>query len=76
MEITQLYNIMAETTGSDLESLNNETILRDLDGWDSLAIVQFLALVDEQLGISVPARQINGCATIADLYKLLKDKVG
>jgi acyl carrier protein len=49
--------------------------LDSLESWNSLAIISFMALVDEHFGISLQPRQIAGCSTIADLVGLLGDRI-
>lgn len=49
--------------------------LDSLDGWNSLAVISFMALVDERFGITLQPRQIAGCSTIADLVGLLGDRI-
>jgi acyl carrier protein len=44
--------------------------LDDLENWNSLAMVDFIALVDSDAGRSVSPRQIRDCETIDDLAQL------
>jgi acyl carrier protein len=46
-----------------------------LDGWNSLAVISFMALVDEHFGVSLQPRQISGSKTVADLMGLLGDRI-
>lgn len=50
--------------------------LDSLESWDSLAVISFMALVDEHFGISLQPRQIAACTTVADLTGLLGDRIG
>jgi acyl carrier protein len=43
--------------------------LLDLEGWNSLAVIGFMALVDEHFGVHVPAKQLASCRTVSDLMK-------
>jgi acyl carrier protein len=52
-------------------SLNENQALADLEGWDSMAAVLFIALADERLGVSVVGNQIARAKTINDLLSLL-----
>lgn len=49
---------------------NADTVLADHSAWDSMGIMEFIVLVDDQAGISLPAHQITACRTIGDLMKL------
>ena len=39
-------------------------------GWDSLAIVQFLAFTDEQFGVTVSPNRVRQCRTANDILAL------
>ena len=54
-------------------SLKEETSLADLPAWDSLAVLGFINLVDEDLGRVVDAKSIAGCRTIGDLLAMVGD---
>ena len=49
--------------------------LDSLESWDSLAIISFMALVDEHFGVGLQAKQIAECKTVADLMGLLGDHI-
>ena len=49
--------------------------LDSIDGWNSLAVISFMALVDELFGIVLQPRQMAGCSTITDLMALLGDRI-
>jgi acyl carrier protein len=51
-------------------SLTGAEHLSDLDGWDSLAVLGFIALVDEHCGITVAPKRIQDCKTVDDLLAL------
>ena len=41
-------------------------------GWDSMAEIAFVSLVDRKLGVQLDAKQVTACKTVADLIKLLR----
>lgn len=45
--------------------------LVDLDAWESLTVIEFLALVDENFGVVLNPKDIAGCETIQDLLHLV-----
>jgi acyl carrier protein len=49
--------------------------LSELDGWDSLAVLGFIAMADEQLGAAVSGQQIADANTVDDLVALVNDKL-
>lgn len=59
----------------DDNTLNGTENLEELDDWDSLAVMSFIAMVDEDFGIAIDADGIMGCKTINDLADLLGDQI-
>jgi acyl carrier protein len=59
----------------DKGSLNEDQTLASLESWDSMAAVQFIALVDEQIGITVPGDQIAKAKTVSELLSLLGNRL-
>jgi acyl carrier protein len=52
-------------------TLTGTELLTELPRWDSLAIIGYIALLDEHFGVSVPASKINGCQSLAELLALV-----
>jgi acyl carrier protein len=51
-------------------SLKGEEQLGDLENWNSLAIVSFIALADQQTGAKIQVRQLGSCELVSDLLRL------
>jgi acyl carrier protein len=51
-------------------SLTGSENLADLEAWDSLAVMSFIAMVDENCGMAVAPKQIAACKTVDDLLAL------
>jgi acyl carrier protein len=51
-------------------SIGGQEGLGDLAGWDSVAMMMFVAMVDERLGLTLAAQDVHGAATVADLALL------
>ena len=54
----------------DAGTLTPATRLEDLESWDSLAVISFIALVDERCGHVVSGDALVKAETIADLLAL------
>ncbi|CAK8723192.1 MAG: acyl carrier protein [Candidatus Electronema aureum] len=52
----------------------NETI-ESIPGWDSLAIVSFIAMIDESLGITLSPKKIADAKSVDDLVALIGDNI-
>jgi len=46
----------------------NESLL-DLNGWDALALLSFIAMADSKLGLVIKAAALVNCKTVSDLIK-------
>jgi acyl carrier protein len=53
-------------------NLKGSETLENLENWNSLAMVDFIALADNNNGVKLSARQIGQSETVADLLKLAK----
>jgi len=51
-------------------SLTGEDNLAGLPGWDSLAVLAFIAMMDQEWGLVVRAVDIERCRTVGDLRRL------
>jgi hypothetical protein len=51
-------------------ALKGPEILGELEQWNSMAAISFIALDDTNNGVRISAGQIANCATVADLLAL------
>ncbi len=56
-------------------TLEKDRMLADVEGWDSMAGVLFIALADEKLGVNVVAKDLGKSKTVHDLLLLLGDRL-
>ena len=75
MTKTEFYLLLDDLLENDPSTIKGDESLVTLQGWDSLAIIGFIALLDEHFSISVPSAKISECNTTADLAELLGDKL-
>ena len=52
-----------------------DTLLKDLEEWDSLANISTLSLYDELFNTIVTSDQLADCKTINELIELVADKL-
>lgn len=52
-------------------ALTGRERLADLEGWDSLSTLAFIAMADKHFGLVVPGNKVSGCRTVDDLLGLL-----
>ncbi len=56
----------------DLDEFNENTVLNDLETWDSVAVLSFIALMDEKFGKQFHATEITACKTVSDLLNIMQ----
>ena len=71
MELIEFINkIVEQLEIENTDSLNGETLFRDLEEWSSLSVMELIALYDDEFDKQLGDGDIAKCKTIADLYKL------
>jgi acyl carrier protein len=66
---------LEEILEADPGSLKGNEPLNGLEGWDSLAVVSLIAMVDEQLDMTLSPKKIAKAGSVADIIGLLGDKI-
>lgn len=73
MDIKEFIDLFADALDIfDTDDLKQETELQSLSEWSSMAVVNIVVLADEEMGKEISPDAIKACATIGDLYNLLK----
>lgn len=50
--------------------LSEETVLDDIEEWDSLASISVLAFFKQKMGLKIEAQALKNCKTVGDILKL------
>lgn len=56
-------------------SLTPETAFESIDGWDSLAVLMIIAMIDSEYSVGVSADEFIKCKTVRELFDLVSKKV-
>ncbi|MGV3616332.1 MAG: acyl carrier protein [Fimbriimonas sp.] len=75
MTKAQFINEIEEILELDPGTLTGEEKLNELESWDSLAVLSFIAMADEKLGLTLSGSQIAKSETIDGLAALAGDKI-
>lgn len=75
MNTQALLNLIEEIVELDPGTLNGTESLSDLEGWDSLSVVAFIAATDKHLGSAPPPASVVSARTVADLISTVADKL-
>lgn len=71
MTESQFLREIEEILELDEGKLLGDEKLTNLEDWNSLAVVSFIAMVDEKVNLTLNARKIQDCTTVRDLMSLL-----
>jgi len=66
--LLEMDNILALPPGT----LRGNEQLEELENWDSTSLITFIALADENSGVTISPAQIVNCSTVADLLRLAR----
>ena len=55
----------------DNEDVTLDSTLTDIEEWDSLSVVSYVAMANSVCGKKIVPAQIQPCVTLRDLYALL-----
>ena len=75
MKKEKFLALLEEIIEADSGTLTDDEFINDVDGWDSLAVVSFIAMVDENFGVTLSAKKISDANTVQDLIVLLGDEI-
>ena len=75
MNKKEFLNKIEEIIEVEENSLTGSELLEDLEDWDSLAVMGFIAMIDVNFALTIRAEKINECKTVNDLASLLGDHV-
>jgi acyl carrier protein len=71
LDTAEFYRKLDEVLDIPPGTLKGGESLNEFDGWDSMAMLGFIALADETYGVTIPAKRIPGCRTVDDLAGLI-----
>lgn len=66
---------LAQAIEADSDTMSESTVLNELPNWDSMRLLEVIALVDEQLGVNLNANQLAKCETVGQILGILGDKL-
>lgn len=63
--------LLAELMDVDPEVLTPDTVLEGMQEWDSLALISFIAMMDEEFNKTVKGSEVKKLKTVADLMAMM-----
>lgn len=65
--------LIADVMEVDETELTSQTALSDLDAWDSIAVLSFIAMMDDEFHKIVKGAVVKSQNTVGDLMKLMEE---
>ena len=65
--------LLEETLELDEGSLTPETILEDVEEYDSMAKLSLIVMMDDEFGVKLTGEMIRSFLTVADILALMKE---
>lgn len=56
------------------DKINANTIYKNIDSWDSLAVLSIISLIDDEFEVILTGADLRSCETIENLYNLILSK--
>ncbi|WP_338801492.1 acyl carrier protein [Pseudomonas sp. RSB 5.4] len=75
VDLVKMRESIAEILSIPVDKLHGETRLENSENWDSMARIGIIALVFEQVGVSVSGEEIERVVTVQDLFDLIDGKI-
>ncbi len=72
MTIEEKMEYIAESLEMEVEELAPDTVLEDLENWDSVAVLSVISIINEQFDRYPDATEILGYKTVGDLMEAFK----
>lgn len=76
MEIKEFIEHFAEQFDeTELSEFTPETVFHELEEYSSLIALSIIAMVDEEYGVTIGAKEMSAAVTIQDLFDTVKSKL-
>lgn len=75
MTSSNFLRALEESLELESGSVSGNEKLNDVDWWDSLAALTFMAVADQELQTIISGEQLASCNTVPDLLRLLGEKL-
>ena len=72
MESEKKIELLEEMLELEAGTLTPDTVLKELEEWDSIAIISFIALMDDEFNKIISGDEIKGQKTVENLMALME----
>jgi acyl carrier protein len=68
---TEFLKDLASILQANSTELSEEYVLNE-SNWDSVSVIAAIALIDKHWDVTVPTEQLGQCASVGELYQLIR----
>lgn len=72
----RFLTVFAPLVEQDPAQLSPELLLDDLPAWDSLAMVMFVATMDQEYAVQLDGAAVTEARTVGDLFAMVSSEQG
>ena len=69
-----LQNFIDILDDTDTKLIQEQTVFRDLEEWDSLTALSLIAMADEEYSVKLTGDDIKSSTTLQDVFEIIKTK--
>jgi acyl carrier protein len=73
LNLAEFYRNLEDVLDLQAGAVKGSDALAKLDAWDSMAVLGFIAMADQQYRAIIPPNRIPGCRTVDDLAGLIRE---
>lgn len=67
MNLKEKLTLIEEALDTEENTLTPETVLDDVDSWDSIAALSIIAMMDDNFGKTLSSTEIKALVTVGDI---------
>lgn len=72
MELDKKMELLAELFELEIDEFGPETVLEDLEEWDSLAAISYVVMMDDEFNKVAKPSDIQGFKTVNDILNSME----
>ena len=58
----------------DASLVQDTTVFRELDEWDSLAALSTISMIDDEFGVTINNKDLRSVETLGELYDMVTER--
>jgi acyl carrier protein len=72
MSLQDFIQNFADAVEVDVDSIGPNSVFKDIDSWDSMAVLNIIAMVDDKYQKTIGGDEIENSVTVVELWEKIK----